>query len=413
MRFADLPRIFLCLMVFGLVAVGAFAEDWPQFRGPDRNGVSKETGLLTQWPQGGPELLWTADGCGLGFSSVAIADGTIYVSGDSGQSCQVVALDLEGKVKWRRPFGQAHTRGRFPGTRSTPTVDGNSVYCLGPQGDLGCIDAKSGRLRWSVNIIKRFRGRNIQWKLSESVLVDGNNVICTPGANNATLAALNRNTGATVWTSKGLSDRAAYASPIAYKVGPGRIISTLTASGLVGVNAANGNFLWRYDRPSNRTANCPTPVFYRGAVFSASAYNTGGGLVRITASRSRVSINEIWQTADMDNHHGGFVVINDHIYGHGNRSGWLCIDFNTGRTIWRDRGVGKGSVISADGMLYCFSEGRTMGLVKVNPNRYELVSQFRMPRAGSRPTWAHPAIANGKLYLRDDDKLFCYDIKAK
>ncbi len=405
--------LLIVVMVAGFAGVGAFADDWPQFRGPERNGVSTETGLLKQWPAGGPKLLWTASGCGVGFSSAAIVGNMVYTSGDIDGRSHVVAFDLDGKRKWQRSIGGAY-RGQYPGMRSTPTVDGDNLYCLGGQGDLACMEAKTGRPRWSVNIIGRFRGRVPKWGLAESVLIDGNNVICTPGGRDATLVALNKRTGKTVWTSAGLSDSPGYASPIVFKVGPGRIISTLTAKGLVGVSAKNGRFLWRYDRPYNKTANCPTPLFHKGAVFSASGYNTGGGLVRINASRTSVSIRELWQTRDLVNHHGGFVIVDDHVYGHSNRGGWTCLEFATGRRTHSNKGVGKGSVIAADGMLYCFSEGGgTVGLVKADPGSYQIVSRFRIPQGGSGSTWAHPSIANGRLYLRHGDKLFCYDIKAK
>ncbi len=409
-----LRDLLIVVVVAGLTCTAVFADDWPQFRGPKRNGVSAETGLLKQWPAGGPKFLWTASGCGVGFSSAAIAKNTVYTSGDIDGKAHVIAFDLDGKPKWRRSFGQGHPRGRFPGTRSTPTVDGDSVYCLGPQGDLSCVDAGTGRPRWSVNIIKRFRGRNITWKLAESVLIDGNNVICTPGGRDATLAALNKRTGATVWTSAGLSDPPGYASPIIFKVGPGRIISTLTAKSLVGVSADDGHFLFRYDRPIRDGANCPTPVFHRGCVFTAAGYGTGGKLIKVNAGRTSVTTRQAWETKALVNRHGGFVIVDDHIYGHSARGDWVCLDFKTGRRTYSNKGVGRGSVIAADGMLYCFSErGGTVALVKADPNSHEIVSRFRIPQGGSGATWAHPSIANGRLYLRHADKLFCYDIKAK
>jgi len=399
-------------LVFCLTGV-ALGEDWPEFRGPERNGVSKETGLLKSWPAEGPTLLWTATGCGMGWSSAAIADGTIYIAGDVGNNCQVMALGLDGKEKWRKAIGRAGDHRQYPGARSTPTVDGDKVYCLGPMGDLTCLNTKDGNVQWTVNIVERFGGRPPAWLYSESVLIDGDNVICTPGGRDATLAALNKKTGATVWTSKGLSDPAGYASPIVFKVGAGKIISTLTARGVVGVSATNGGFLWRYDRPANGTANCPSPVFYKDSVFCASGYNTGGGLVQVSVSRTGSSIRQVWETGDLVNHHGGYVVVDDHIYGYSDRGGWSCLKFASGERTYAERGVGKGSVIAADGMLYCLSEGRTVGLVKINPARYELVSQFRLPTRGRYPSWAHPSIANGRLYLRDEDSLMCYDIKAK
>ena len=413
MRNGRLLSMVISVIVVVSIQGGALADDWPQFGGPARNNISKETGLLKQWPPEGPQLLWTVSGCGTGFSSAAIAGGAIYVDGNAGQNCQMTAFDLSGNVKWQKPFGRAGKGGGHPGARSTPTVDGDSIYCLGPVGDLGCMDAKTGQLRWSVDIISRFKGRVPPWDLSESVLIDGNNVICTPGGPDATIVALNKRTGDTVWTSKGLSDAPGYASPIVFKAGPGRIIATLTQRGVVGVNAANGNFLWRYDRPANGTANVPSPVFYKDSVFCATGYGRGGGLIRVSASATGSSVQQVWETADLVNHHGGYVIVDDHIYGYSDRGGWMCLDFNSGARVWANGGIGKGSVIYADGMLYCLSEGRTVGLMKANPEKYELVSQFKLSTRGAEPSWAHPSIANGRLYLRDDDKLMCYDVKGK
>ena len=403
----------LVMVALVVAAAGAFGDDWTQFQGPERNGISNETGLLKQWPDGGPKLLWTATGCGTGFSSAAIAAGTVYVAGDVGENCQVMALDLTGKVKWTKVIGKSGQGGGHPGARSTPTVDGDSVYCLGPVGDLACLDAKTGNVKWSGNIINTFKGRIPQWQLAESVLIDGNNLICTPGGQDTTLVALNKKTGAPVWTSKGLSDPAAYASPILFTVGKLRMISTLTARGVVAVDASNGKFLWRYDRPSNTTANIPSPAFYKDCVFCATGYKKGGGLVQVTVNGTEALAKELWQTSDFVNHHGGYVIIDDHIYGYGDGGGWTCLDFKTGQVAWQVQGVSKGSVIAADGMLYCLGERRVMGLMKVDPAAGELVSHFRLPTKGPEPSWAHPAIANGRLYIRDFDSLLCYDIKGK
>jgi len=407
-------RLVSCLTALCLILTSAAmlsAADWPQFRGPERNGKSAETGLLKTWPDGGPKLLWKATGCGVGYSSPAIAKSAIYTAGDiGGQSC-LVAFGTDGKAKGRLAFARGGPRGERAGMRSTPTVHGGMIYLLNPEGELLCASAANLRKRWQVNILRAFGGRNISWKLAESILVVGNMAVCTPGGQDAGIVALNRQNGKPIWASKGLSDQAAYASCMLMKVGRLPMITTMTAKGLVGVSAASGQFLWRWDRPANRTANCPSPVFEGNRIFEATGYGNGGGAVDIVVRGNRVSAQQAWETRDMVCHHGGYVLIDGHVYGnHG--SGLACIDFKTGQTKWRGRGAGKGSVVYADGRLYCYGEGGTVALVEAKPDGYSLVSQFKLPAGGSGQHWAHPAIADGRLYIRHGDALFCFDIKA-
>jgi len=384
--------------------------EWHQWRGPNRENKSLETGLLARWPPGGPKLLWTARGCGAGFASVIVADGLIYTAGDKGQNCMIIALDLDGQLKWETPNGAA-LPGGTGGSHGTPTFDNGKIYHENCHGDVVCLDAKTGQQNWTVNILRKFGGRNIGWALSESVLVDGDNVICTPGGPDASIVALNKHTGETVWTSKGLSDPAAYASPIVFELDGLRQICTFTARGVVGVNAKTGEFLWRYDRPANGTANCATPIYANGFVFAASAYDRGGGQARITVRGNKASATQTWETRDMMNHHGDMVLVGGYIYGnHGN--GWSCLDFKTGKLMYYDNGIGKGSVTYADGMLYCYNEGGGVALVRATPQQHEIVGRFQIPRGGSGPTWAHPVVCGGRLYLRHGDCLFAYDIKS-
>lgn len=406
-------NISMAVLLLGFATVAAYADDWPQFGGPDRNGISKETGLLKQWPTGGPKLIWMAEGIGKGYSSAAIAGQTIYVTGNVGADCVMTAFGLDGKEKWHQVFGRAGKGGGMPGSRSTPTVDGDSVYCLAAMGDLSCLDSKTGKPRWSLDFASRFKGHSGGWEYAESVLIDGNNLICTPGGPDACIVALNKNNGETVWTSNGLSDPAGYASCILFKVGKARMIATLTGKGLVAVSAGNGTFLWRWDRPSNTTANCPSPFFYKDSVFCASGYDRGGGLVHVSVTDTGSSINQVWDTRDLVNHHGGYVIINDHIYGHCDKIGWRCLDFATGNVTWTSEGVGKGSVTSADGMLYCLGENHVLGLVVVDPTKFVSAGQFNLPTKGPDPSWAHPSLSNGRLYIRDNETLMCYDVKGK
>jgi outer membrane protein assembly factor BamB len=397
-----------------LAACGvARAGDWPQFRGPNRDGKSGETSLLKTWPADGPKLLWTAKGCGVGFGSPAIAGGVIYLTGDvAGKGCLVV-FDIEGKLKQAIPFAKDNGKDNDgPGTRSTPTVEGGMVYVSAPFGELACFDAASLQKKWQVDVQTQFRGKTPNWQYADSPLIDGQNVICTPGGPDATIVALNKADGKTVWTSKGLSDGAGYGSPIKITAENAPQIVTLTARGLAGVSANTGQFLWRYDRPSNSTANCPSPVAEGSRVFAASGYGQGGGAVDLKAAGNGIVAKEAWATKDMNCHHGGYVLVEGFLYGN-NGGGWACLDWQSGQTKYKDNGVGKGSIIYADGMLYCMSEsGGKVALVPAASSGYKIVSQFSIPKGGQGQTWAHPAISDGRLYIRHGDFLYCYDIKG-
>ena len=403
----------LTLVVALALAGSARAADWPQWRGPNRDGKSAEAGLLKSWPAGGPQLLWTATGCGTGFGSLAVVGGKVYLLGDANRQTNLVVFDANGSPVGLRGFAKA-IGDQYPGARSTPTVDGNLVFVTSPSGVLACFDAQTLQQKWLVDYKKDFKGQEPGWKYAESPLVDGNNVIVKPGGD-AAIVALDKATGKLVWQSKGLSDGAEYSSCIQVTVGDVPMIVTLTNGGLVAVHAKTGQFLWRYARPANKTANIPTPVAEGGRIFSASGYNQSGGAVDVTASGDGAKAEQAWETSEMNCHHGGFVLVNGFLYGN-NGGGWACLDWKYGKTKWKEGGVGKGSIIYADGMLYCFGEsGGKVGLMKAAPDAdgHAMVSQFTIPKGGKGATWAHPAISNGRLYIRHDDFLYCYEIMGK
>ena len=387
---------------------GAKGADWPQWRGPRRDNVSTETGLLKKWPEGGPRLLWTARGCGKGFSTVAIANGLIYTTGDADGKCHVVALDLGGKLRWRSPIGKAWT-GDTPGARGTPTVDGDRVYAMNAYGRIACLDARTGQRIWSRDVVKDFNGKVVRWGLAESVLVTDDKVICTPGGKGACLVALEKRTGRTIWTSEGVSDEPGYSSPVAFEFGGVRHVVNLTSRGLVAVEARTGKFLWRYS-PRSGNLCVPTPIYSDGGVFTAY-YHFPGGKVQLDARGGKVTATEAWRTDRMQNYHGGVVLAEGYLYGN-HKNGWSCIDFRTGKLMYFAKGIGQGSLTYADGMLYCLSERGTVALVRATPKAFELVSKFRIPRGGSGPTWAHPVVCGGRLYIRHGDYLYAFGIKA-
>ncbi|PYR57394.1 MAG: hypothetical protein DMF91_19585 [Acidobacteria bacterium] len=387
-------------------------HDWPQWQGPDRTGLSKETGLLQQWPASGPAVVWSASGLGAGYGSLAIKGDRIFVQGANGRQSLVFSLNrADGKSVWSKALGPAGDNDRGPGPRGTPTLDADRMYVLTESGDLFCMKAVDGSEVWHRNILRDFGGRNIPWLISESPLVDGNNVIVTPGGPNAAIVSLDKMTGKTVWTSKELSDEAGYASPVVADVQGVRTVMTLTAQAGVGVRASDGKLMWRYQPVANGTANITTPIFFDNKVFYTSAYNTGGALLGLTAQNGVVEAKEIYFTREMQNHHGGVVLVNGYLYGF-NNSILTCLEFATGKMMWRDRSVGKGSLTFADGNLYIESENNVVGLAEASPTGYKEKGRFRIADQGL-PSWAHPVVSDGRLYIRNQATLASYDIRAK
>jgi outer membrane protein assembly factor BamB len=441
-------RYAWCLAL-AVPAVTAVADDWPQWQGPGRTAVSKETGLLQEWSKDGPPLAWTAKGLGGGDSAPSVAGGKLFGMGARGGDEVVWALsEADGKELWATRLGPA-VQQRMPqskeGPGCTPTVDGERLYALGMGGDLACLQAKDGKVVWQLSLPKEFGGSVPTWSYRESPLIDGDKLICTPGGPDAMIVALDKLTGKTVWKSKvpgaggasgaggaggkgggpGRPGRpggfggsgAAYASPIAVDAAGQRQYVQITAGTLVGVAAADGKVLWKYDRPANRNGiNCTTPIYHDGHVFATSAYGAGGGLVKLVKDGDGVKAEEVYFTRSMENHHGGVVLHDGCLYGaHGGlgRGFPVCLDFKTGKVLWDAPDVPKGSVALADGRLYYRTETGPVLLIEPNPKEYVERGRFTQPDRSKSPAWAHPVVANGKLYIRDQDALLCYDVKAK
>ena len=387
------------------------AADWPQWQGPDRTGNSKETGLLKQWPSSGPAVVWTATGLGSGYGSLAVAGDRVFVQGTRGGNSIVVAYNrADGKEVWSKALGALGEDDRGSGPRGTPTVDGDRLYVLTESGELACLKTDGGEV-WRRNILREFGGRQLQWLISESPLVDGAHLIVSPGGRGAGMVKLDKMTGKTVWQTKELSDPAGYSSPIVADVQGVRSYMTFTAGAGVGVRASDGKLMWSYDRAANGTANITTPLFFDNKVFFSSGYGTGAGLVQLTAQNGSVSANEIYFTREMKNHHGGVVLVNGYLYGF-DETILTCLEFATGKRMWRDRSVGKGAVTYADGHLYLLSENNVAGLAEASPSGYVEKGRFEVPDKGY-PSWAHPVVSDGRLYVRNQDVVVAYDVKAK
>lgn len=396
-------------------------SDWPQWRGPQRDGVSPERNLLQNWPEGGPKLAWQTRGLGQGFSSVAISQGRIFTMGQKDGQEQLVALSEEdGQELWRLSVGNSDH------SNCTPTVDGDLVFAVGLGGDLVCAEAATGKELWRKNYAADFGGRMMSgWGFSESPLVDGDALICTPGGDRAMIAALDKRSGKVLWTTpmtpggdRG-SDGAGYSSVVISQGAGVKQYVQLVGRGVISVAAKDGRPLWQYPRVANGTANVPTPIVIDDYVFCSSGYDDGGtALLKLSGSGGKVNVSEVWYkpSRDLQNHHGGMVRIGDYVYmGHGHNNGFpVCVEWKSGKIVWGpSRGVGSGSaaIAYADGRLYFRYQDAQMALIEATPEEYRLAGEFRIASRNGE-SWPHPAIANGKLYLRDQDELHCYDIAA-
>jgi len=399
------------------------AAGWPQFRGPNRDGKSPETGLLKQWPAAGPRLIGTISGVGGGFSSPVIAGERIYITGKVGDDLKIFCFDGSGRKIWERPHARAFSEANaphspHPGARATPTIDGDMIYLLGGLGRLRAYRTSNGEPIWSVDVVGELGGRVPPWGYAESVLIDGHKLICTPGGEQTgTFAALNKRTGRVLWRSTDVTERAEYASPILVEYNNVRQVVTMTRGGLVAVSPENGKLIWRYDRvasmgtPETTTAHCNSPAYADGYVFEATSYHTRGGCaVALKPTATGLEAELAWESSKLNCEHGGYVIIDGYLYPN-QGVGWSCVELKTGEERWPGRGPGKGSVVYADGMLYCLGEKGKMGLIEASPEEFKLVSMFELP-TGEGPSWTHPVISDGKLYLRWEDNLYVYDIKA-
>ena len=384
--------------------------DWPQWRGPQRDGVSAETGLLKAWPSGGPPLAWTATGAGDGYSSFAVANGRLYTLGARGDTEYVIAFDTaSGKRLWEVAHGRRFNNDRGDGPRGTPTVDGERLFAYGASGDLAAMDAATGKVLWKINLLQKFGGSNINWGLSESPLVLEDRVLVNPGAPGASIVALRKTDGSLLWKSE--NDEAGYSSAVLHELGGIREAIFFTGERALGIDVQTGKLLWSYNQVANRTANIATPIVRRNRVFLSSDYGTGAALLELTAANSGITASEVYFTRDMRNHHASSVLVGEHLYGFSSAI-LTAMNFNSGQVAWRDRSVGKGSVVYADERLYLFSERGTVGLAEANPAAYREHGRFEL-KTGNLPSWSHPVVAGGKLFLRDQDRIYAYDVRAK
>jgi len=409
MRAKTLPIVGACVFLATITYAGNQESFWPQFHGPNRDNISTEKGLLKKWPVNGPTLIWTTRGLGHGYSSISIADGMIYTASSIGNNTVVIALSLDGKILWQVKNGKPWT-GAYPGSRSTPTIDGDRLYHQNPHGSIVCLNAKTGVIIWQFNVIEKFNSKLPRWALSESLLVDGDHLISCPGGPETCMVALDKTKGTVVWKAPGTGELAGYASPALFEYKGLRIITTLTSKSFIGVNAEAGELLWRIKHETYYDENIMMPIFHDGEVFVSTV--TSSVKWKLNVKDGTVSLEEIWRTKKLDNHIGGVILVDDDLHGSSTVRNRLlvCLDFETGRIKYADNCV-KVSLTYADGMFYALSEDSVMGLVQPTPSGHKLVSYFTIPEGGKGKTWAHPVVCGGRLYIRHGEFLYAYSLR--
>ncbi len=410
-------KVTLAFMAGLFLSAISLADDWPHWRGPERNGISVETGLAKTWPDNGPELLWSVENLGAGFSSASISKEQIFVTGVVDNHETLTALDLDGKILWKTTYGEKW-KASYPEARTTPTVEENRVYVVSGMGKVLCIDTESGQIMWSVQVIDQFDGEYHRWGVAESPLIVDDKLICTPGGPEASVVAFDKISGKVIWQTRELSELGNYCSPILINRGGKKIIATQLADSFVGINAENGKLLWRDEyeeyQDDPKDINVNSPLYHDGHIYVTSGYDNPSAMFELSPDGTK--IKRKWISEVLDVHLGGVVLVDGYIYAsnwENNRSGnWVCLDWKTGKVMWEEKWGNKGPIITAEGMLYCYEEKKGgFALVRANPEKFEVVSSFKIP-LGKGMHWAHPAISDGRLYVRHGEALMVYDISG-
>lgn len=411
--------ILLLILNVSITALAGDKVNWPYYHGPRRNNLSNETGLMQTWPKDGPELLWTASGIGHGFSSVSIAGGRIFTAGMIDKKTYVTALDMNGKQLWQRLNGQSWQASKqqpwavpHAGSRGTPSFDGNTVYHLSEMGQLTAFNVRTGEEQWNVNLLKTFKAERPKYGLSESLMINEDVIFCCPGGVDGYVVALEKDTGRTLWANNQIKDPVGYCSPVVAHIDGVEQVITMSAERVFSFAPENGRILWDYIFGNPRNNSATDVIVNDGHVYASSGY--GGGSILLRPKREadgRFSVEQVWKSELLDNHHGGVLLLDGYLYGSGHQSrGWFCLDFNTGSKKWQ--APGKGSLTFADGRLYCLDERGTMSLVEASSTSWDEISSFRPPKGGRGYFWAHPVVCDGRLYIRHSDKLFAYNIQS-
>ena len=406
-------RNFLSILTLLALAVNAYCGNCPRFRGPNGDGQFDETGLLKKWPDGGPKLAWSVDGLGKGYSSAAIADGTIYVTGmDDKQQGYLFAFNLDGTPKWKTVYGEELPQKgpAVAGTRGTPTIDKDRIFVMTGFGKLITLETTKGQAVRSVDLPEIFGAEQARFGFAECVLVDGEKVICTPGGPNASLVALNRDTGEVIWKTKDLSQQSACCSARIINHAGKKQIVTMLADSVVAVDPQTGDLLWQAEHKHRAGVQPNPPLYSNGMIYISSGMGAGGEMLEI--ADDGMSVISKWTDRTLDCQMQGTVLVDGYIYGaaQSGEKGLVCLELKTGKVMWNESSIKQGIVICADGMLYIYDGEGNVHLVKPNPESFEPVSKFAVTK-GTDEHWAHPAIAGGRLYIRHGDSLIAYEIR--
>ena len=408
----------LILLVACLSVISALTTNaQQQWRGPNRDGIYHETGLLKQWPAEGPKLLWSYEGLGIGQGSVVVDKDKVFVTGipDTLKAeAYLFAFDTKGKLLWKKNYGKDWT-GIFPGARSTPTVAGELIYIENGNGAIECLKTDNGESVWTVDFFKDLKADSVQFGFSESPLIDGDKLYCTPGGKENNVVALNRFTGAKIWSSPGIKEKATYSSPIVFNHNGHQLLATLTACSILGLDAATGEMYWRIHQFQDNKIHANTPVYFNGnLIVSSASRKDSSGLVSLKLSPDGKKAEIAWRNKEFINLSGGYILKDGYLYGSAYiQPKWFCIDLQTGLTKYIAKELGGGAVIYADGFFYCYAEkDGEMALAEGTPEQFKIISKFKVP-LGADQHWAHPVIADGKLYIRHNKALMVYDISKK
>lgn len=402
-----------------LLSLAGYAQVLDEFRGIGRTGIYvNETGLLKEWPENGPEMIWSIEDIPIGHSALSTAYDMLYLTGIRDSSEFLIALNLDGKIKWQTNYGRAWN-GPFPNSRCTPAIENERLYVSSGLGDLACLNALNGEIIWQLKAMNEFEGTYGKWGIAESLIVLDDKVFFTPGGNKTTMVALDKMTGKTIWMTESLQDNPSYTSPLLIQKNGLKIIATVTEKYIIGVNADNGEMYWKfkygaYAGKRGTNININTPVYADGKLFVTDGYDHKNVMLELSDDLKNVSL--IWSNDVLDVHHGGTVKLGNYIYGsnweHNAMGNWVCLDWENGNTMYETEWINKGSIISADGLLYCYEEKfGNLALVEPNPEEFKVISSFQIPLGSRGPYWTHPVIKNGILYVRHGDALMAYNIK--
>lgn len=401
-------RAVTLLIITVFTSITLFAQTPTRWRGPNGNGIYNETGLLKQWPASGPEIIWSYDGLGEGHSSPAFSNNTIYLTGMEGKTGYVYAFTTGGQLKWKTAYGEEFHQS-YPGARSTPVIAGDLLYAYSGHGVLTCMNAENGNIKWQKSAFDDFDGKNIRWGVTETVVVDGDKVYFTPGGKKDNVVALNRFSGEHIWSSPGMGEVSAYCTPLLVELPARKLLVTMTADHIIGIDASDGKMLWSYPQTNRWQVHANTPIYHDGGLFCFSGYGQGGVKLNLSEDGSRVE--KAWFNENLDSRMGGIVLLDGYLYGSGdNNREWRCVNWETGKETYASKDIGKGVVIAADDMLYCYSDRGELGLAEATPEGFNLTGKTKV-ELGSGQHWAHPVINNGRLYLRHGDTVIAYKTK--